>query len=131
MRALSVRGSPLMSTRRYSPTVARQFCARLAEGESLAAICSDPAMPGKADILDWLCARANFRERYARARELQTHILLEEILEIGDEKGADGEAGAGDPIQSAKLRIDTRKDLNSSIRWLRDPAEHGQMRLRD
>jgi hypothetical protein len=98
-----------MSTRRYSPKDARQFCARLAEGETLVAICSAPAMPGKADILDWLCSRADFRERYARARELQSHVLLEEILAIADEKREGEDAGAGEPIHSAKQRIDTRK----------------------
>ncbi len=39
---------------RYTPELAANFCRRLAEGETLRAICRDPAMPDKATVLRWL-----------------------------------------------------------------------------
>ncbi len=39
---------------RYTPELAAKICRRLAKGETLRAICRDPAMPDKATVLRWL-----------------------------------------------------------------------------
>ncbi len=38
---------------RYTPKVAADICTRLAEGESLRAICKDDAMPGLRTVMGW------------------------------------------------------------------------------
>jgi hypothetical protein len=40
------------------------------EGESLRAVCRDPAVPGASTVFRRLCAHPGFREHYACAREL-------------------------------------------------------------
>ncbi len=57
----------------YTEALVAQICRRLAEGETLRAICRDPAMPDKATILRWLGdkEKADFRDQYAHAREMQ------------------------------------------------------------
>lgn len=97
-----------MPKTRYSIDLARVICARIAGGESLARICRDPAMPGKSTVMDWLCTKPEFRELYVRARELQADTLFDEILAIADDEPEAG-AGAGEPAQRSKLRVETRK----------------------
>jgi hypothetical protein len=113
-RALSAAEGASMPKSRYHPEKARKFCARIAAGETLDAACDDSRMPGKPEILDWLCEEPAFRARYARARELHADTLCDEMLHIIDRKGGE-EAGAGEPAQTTKLRIDTLKWLVA--RW--------------
>jgi hypothetical protein len=44
----------------YSFQVAISICARLAEGKSLRAICSEAGMPGRATVFRWMRATRNF-----------------------------------------------------------------------
>ncbi len=50
----------------YTEALAAKICRRLAEGETLRAICRDTAMPDKATVLRWLAdkKRADFRDQY-------------------------------------------------------------------
>jgi hypothetical protein len=47
----------------YSFQVAISICARLAEGESLCAICSDAGMLGRATVFRWIARHEEFRGR--------------------------------------------------------------------
>jgi hypothetical protein len=104
---------------RYSPEVAAEICARIAEGESLRAICRDAHMPHKATVCRWLASNEEFRTRYALAHDLQAELIAEDIQEIADDASKDwkrverdGEVHwvlDPDNIQRARLRIDTRK----------------------
>jgi terminase small subunit-like protein len=42
-------------------------------------------MPDMATVFRWLARHAEFRDQYARAREVQADYLAEEILEIADD----------------------------------------------
>ena len=53
----------------YSTEIAETICDRLAEGESLRAICADSAMPARATVFRWLARNEEFRRSYAIARE--------------------------------------------------------------
>ncbi len=66
----------------YTEALAAKICARLAEGETLRAICRDKAMPDKATVLRWLAdkAKIDFRDQYVRAREMQADALFDEAL---------------------------------------------------
>lgn len=97
------------------------ICMRLALGESLRGICRDPDMPGLRTVMTWLLMHDEFRQQYARARELQAELLADELIEIADDARNDwmqrlGEDGTpvgwklnGEHVQRSRLRIDARK----------------------
>ena len=102
----------------YTEALAAEICRRLAEGETLRSLCRDKAMPDKATVLRWLAdkEKADFRERYTYAREMQADALFDEALEIADDasgdwtKDKDGKEGVDhENIQRSRLRVDTRK----------------------
>lgn len=111
----------------YTPDLATALCDRLATGESLRTICSDPAMPDKSTVFRWLAdaGRTDFRDQYARAREAQAEWLAEEIIEIADETSGDYvqkrsgedvvEVVDHEHIQRSKLRVDARKWFASKV----------------
>jgi len=103
---------------RYTPELAAKLCERLAEGETLRSVCRDDAMPDKATILRWLAdkAKADFRDQYAHAREMQADALFDEALEIADDVSGDWSTDKDgkkvldhEHIQRSRLRVDTRK----------------------
>jgi hypothetical protein len=61
----------------YSAEIAETICGRLINGESLRAICADPAMPARATVFRWLASDQEFRRSYAFARECQAEDMLE------------------------------------------------------
>jgi len=92
------------------------ICSRLAEGESLRAICLDDDMPDRTTVFRWIRDRAEFRNQYASAREDQADTIFEEMLEIADDGSRDYDVGEDgrevvdhDHIQRSKLRVETRK----------------------
>ncbi len=102
----------------YSDKLVAKICRRLAEGETLRAVCRDPVMPDKATILRWLGdeAKAAFRDQYAHARDMQADALFDEALEIADDASGDwtedkdGKKSLDhEHVQRSRLRVDTRK----------------------
>ncbi len=71
----------------YTEALAAEICRRLAEGESLRAICADKAIPGISTVMGWLFDgnHGEFSEQYARAREAQAEIRADEIVDIADD----------------------------------------------
>ncbi len=47
------------------------ICQRIADGESLRAICKDKHMPSTTTVMEWLAKDSSLAEQYARAREIQ------------------------------------------------------------
>lgn len=112
----------------YTPELAAVICGRLAEGESLRSICADEGMPGKSTVFRWLASedRKEFRDQYARAREVQAEVLADEIIEIADESEGDFigktlESGETievvnhENIARSRLRVDARKWFASKV----------------
>ncbi len=102
----------------YTDALAADICRRLAEGETLRAICRDVAMPGKTTVLRWLGDKKNadFRTQYAHAREMQADALFDEALEIADDASGDWAVDKDgkktldhEDVQRSRLRVDTRK----------------------
>lgn len=115
----------------YTPETALEICARLAEGQSLRAICRDEAMPDARTVFRWLEADETFRQRYARAREAQADALADEIIDIADtpvmgvktKTTEDGvETVEGDMIEHRRLQVDARKWTASKLR----PKKYGE-----
>lgn len=92
-------------TKRTEETVTA-ICERLASGETLSSICKDPDMPAAGTVIRWTVEDITFRELYARAREAQAEVLVDEIIRIADE---------ADDAQLGRLKVDARKWVASKI----------------
>jgi hypothetical protein len=99
---------------KYDPAIADQVCQWIAEGGSLIKYCEQPNTPPKSTILGWVLDHKEFSTKYARAREIQAELQVEEIQAIADDDSNDmiatqyGESGNAVAVSRAKLRIDTR-----------------------
>ena len=70
----------------YSQELADHICERIADGESLRAICEAEDMPNRATVFRWLTIHSEFSDQYARAKEEQAESLADEIVSIADEQ---------------------------------------------
>jgi hypothetical protein len=93
---------------RFDETTARRICRRLAEGETLVAICRQAGMPARRTVYDWLDAHAAFRGLYREARQQQLESWAEEIVALADGLGAEEDR---DAVARVKLRIEVRQWL--------------------
>ena len=93
---------------RYDETLARRLCRRLAEGETLLAICREAGMPARRTVHDWLEAEPAFLARYRQARQQQLETWAEEIVQLAD--ALDGESDR-ESLARVKLRIEVRQWL--------------------
>lgn len=90
---------------KFTKVLADAICARLADGETLRAICRDKDMPPESTVRTWALDNKDFYAQYARAREIGYQGLADELTEIADDT-------KGDPARD-RLRVDTRKWLLS------------------
>jgi hypothetical protein len=114
-------------TKPYDEDLAVELCERIAQGEAFNSICDDPRFPSTFTVRKWMADNAMFSVAYARAREAQMEIFSQEIVAIADDAaklkteriGKNGEVTdvVTDPgaVQAAKLRIDTRWRLMSTL----------------
>jgi hypothetical protein len=93
----------------FSQEVFDAICERIADGESLRAICQDKGMPARVNVIRWLEKDEALRNQYARARELQADHEFDEIKAIADLADAEN-------VQVARLRVDARKWRASKLR---------------
>lgn len=67
----------------YTPELAEVICDRLADGESLIAICrGDPDMPTPATVYRWVRRIPDFSDMYQDARQCQGDYLFDEAREV-------------------------------------------------
>jgi transposase len=66
----------------YTQKLAEEICARLADGESLRAICRDDHMPDRSTVLRWEDAHEDFAAKCARARNWQADHEFDRMHEI-------------------------------------------------
>lgn len=97
----------------FTQEVADAICERLADGESLRAICRSDGMPAMSMVFRWLQAHPSFREQYTDAREAQADALVEDMLDISDTPSGDAKRD--------RLRVDTRKWIASKMK----PKKYG------
>ena len=104
----------------FSDQIADMICLHIADGESLRSICQDKAMPDRSTVFRWLAQKKEFRDQYARAREMQADLLFDEILEIADNTNGDVVEMKQDDgstmvranhanVHRARLQVDARK----------------------
>src|ERR1700729_1753803 len=107
----------------FTTELGDEICNRIADGESLRAICDEADIPDKATIFRWLSAEQHkdFCKQYIRAREAQADSLVDDILSIADDarndwlkrnrENATGYQENGEVMRPSALRIDARKWL--------------------
>lgn len=117
----------------FTQDIADTICERIADGESLRAICDEEGLPTKTSVFRWLADSEQFRDQYARAREAQADALVDDMLDIADDgrndwmekHNAEGEAIGwrenGEAIRRSQLRIDARKWMAGKLR----PKKYG------
>ena len=71
---------------RYTPEVAGEILAAIEEGESLIQTCKRPDLPSMRSVFRWLEDDVDgFRQKYARAREVQGHVRAEMAIDAARE----------------------------------------------
>ena len=127
----------------FTQETADAICERLALGESLRSVCKDAEMPGQSTVFRWLAANTDFREQYARARDLQADTIFDQILDIADTpqigvktttKASGVETTEGDMIEHRRLQIDARKWMAGKLapKKYGDKIEHtGRLEVTD
>jgi len=115
----------------FSEELVAVICERIANGESLKAICEDDEMPSQSTVFKWLSEKPDFTEKYAHARDAQADALFDDILSIADDGRNDwmqrnfGEETRwvenGEAIRRSQLRIDARKWMASKLK----PKKYG------
>jgi hypothetical protein len=66
----------------YRPKLAQEICERIAMGEALSAICAEAGMPCAVSVYNWLRIHPDFADLYAQAREVQAHLMFDQMGEI-------------------------------------------------
>jgi hypothetical protein len=88
----------------YTPTIAEAICKRIANGEHLPKICGEAGMPDRVTIYRWMEKHEEFRNMYARSREMRADHYCDRL----DSIVADVLDGSLDP-QAARMAADTIK----------------------
>jgi hypothetical protein len=92
----------------YTSDIGDKICRRMADGESLRAICRDNGMPAESSVRQWaLDDRDGFAARYREARALLVERWADEIIEIADDDRLEP--------NDRRVRVDTRKWLMSKL----------------
>lgn len=99
----------------FTQELADLICERIADGESLRAICRDDDLPHKATVFRWLAANTAFCDQYTRAREAQADSLVDDMLDIADGTKALLE-GAEKDVQRDRLAVETRKWIAGKLK---------------
>ena len=90
---------------KYTDALATLICDRLANGDTLRAICEDENLPTEKTVRSWaIDVDHPFSSQYARAREIGYHKMADDLLDIADNDP--------DPVKS-RLRVEARKWLLS------------------
>jgi len=83
-------------------------------GESLTRICSDPTMPGRSTVYDWLADKKKFRDMFAIARELQIDFFTDRMIEIFDS------------VLAGKITPDAANIASKALMWQADSIMLGR-----
>lgn len=119
---------------KYTKMLADKICALVAASpkNSMLAISKREGMPSQSMMYRWLDQHEEFREKYARAKERQADVLVEEMISIADDAAEDWEVRTNrngeeyialdkDAVQRSRLMIETRKWLAGKLK----PKKYG------
>lgn len=114
----------------YTTEIAREICDAIAESMfSLKTLCErNPHWPRSRTIREWRRTNKEFMRMYADAKEDQSDLMAEEILEIADDVSRDTiiktnrdgdesyECANHEWINRSRLRVDSRKWVASKLK---------------
>jgi len=112
-------GKPVGRPSVYTQKIADKICEEIAtSNKSIRTICAMDGMPAVSTVLKWLQDGANgFTEQYARAKEEQADLLVEDMLDIAEHASEDHTPFTGsNVVQRDRLRIETRKWIASKLK---------------
>jgi hypothetical protein len=89
----------------YGPEIKTAILERVADGESLKAICEQEGMPNRETVRLWLRDDPEFLAEYARAKEEQAETLVEQFADIEDR------------VLTGELKPDAAKVVLWSRQW--------------
>ena len=95
----------------YTDDLAAEICERIADGETLTAICQEPDKPNRRTVRRWMLDNEPFRLAYARARIEHAHALADEIE---DKARSATKEGAANP-QAIRVALDGLKWIASRV----------------
>ena len=92
---------------KYSDDVIEAICTRLASGESLIKICTDPKMPARSTVFGWLVKteKRSFLDKYLAARSIAGHACADRLL------------GLVDDLESGEVEPQIAREMSSNLRW--------------
>lgn len=96
----------------FTQEIFDKICERMAEGESLRAICKTKGFPAKRTVLRWVAADGTLAKQYAEAQLMRAEHYFDEIVEIAD--------GGTDPAKT-RVQVDARKWVLSRM----NPKKYG------
>lgn len=108
----------------FTDELADEILERIACGETVRSICRDESMPDRSSVMRWAVRDDRFRERYARARELQADAWLDMIADHLRTPPARDAAGRVDPVAARRHR-----DQAGTMRWLADKLRSRRVRV--
>lgn len=122
----------------YTPELAASICKRMADGETLRAICREEGSPDLTTIYNWRRLFPEFSQQYAIARKDQADSFAEMIIDVaqqdpayitvsiaggaGEKQGVDGAE-----VQHRRLQVDALKWIASKLR----PGVYGEAAARE
>lgn len=118
-------------TREAKPRIVRsdelleRIFERVAKGESLNSICSEPGMPARKSFYEWVAEDETVLRRYEFAMLMRADTYAEDTIDISDDARNDwmetndpdnpGYRFNGEHVQRSKLRVDARKWYASKL----------------
>lgn len=106
----------------YTPELAAKICERLAAGDSLRRICRDIGIDESTPRWWVVEDREGFAAQYRKARDMGMECMLDELLDIADDKSKDtyidedgNERCNKEWLNRSRLRVDTRKWYMSKV----------------
>lgn len=108
----------------YTDELGNEICNAIASNSvGITKLCNQNShWPSRETMYQWLANNTSFADKYARAKQQQIELLVDEIIEISDDTSQDtiiNENGTrtcnSEFIARSKLRIDSRKWLASKL----------------
>lgn len=93
---------------RLTAKLGETLCRRIAEGETVTALCAEADMPTRRRLQSWLAADTAFAAAFRAARREQLETWAEQILALADSLEAEESREA---LARTKLRIEVRQWL--------------------
>lgn len=102
--------------REFDQTIADEICEEVGSSSlSLQSLINaNTHWPQKSTIYKWLARNKGFAENYAAAKVRQAEILVDEIIEISDDRFNDSRNN--DKVNRDRLRVDSRKWAASHLK---------------